>query len=128
MKWGLYYDTLQIHYHADGKIEWNPWWCGRATAKKSPPSVTNKFTHLFGLNTAGDLVSDNNKKLGATDINRDVKNFVYQNKAAICAGISASAMYDQLLKPSGVPVLSLGLPFLMFEHFCFATGTASFCL
>ena len=107
MKWGLYYDTLQIKFHSDGKIEWNPWWCGRATAGKSPPTVTNKLTHLFGLNTAGDLVSGNNKKLSATDINRDVANFVSQNKATLCDDNIAAVMYDQLLKPSGVPNPSL---------------------
>ena len=29
-------------------------------------------------------------------------NFVYQNKKAICEGMSAAAVYDQLLKPSSV--------------------------
>ncbi|CAJ1379375.1 unnamed protein product [Effrenium voratum] len=36
VRWGLYFDTLQVKFHCDGKVEWNPWWCGLATGGKAP--------------------------------------------------------------------------------------------
>ncbi|CAJ1343673.1 unnamed protein product, partial [Effrenium voratum] len=103
VRWGLYFDTLQVKFHCDGKVEWNPWWCGLATGGKAPASVVTQFAGVIGVSTGGDFINgQNSQPLTVTEMRNKADDFIYQNRKAICEGMSAAAVYDQLLKPSSV--------------------------
>ena len=103
VRWGLYYDTLQVKFHCNGMVEWNPWWCARATGGKTPPAVVTQFAGLIGMTTGGDYINGKTGQPMSTDqVWKETDEFVKHNKAAICEGINSMAVYDQLLKPSSV--------------------------
>jgi hypothetical protein len=102
VRWGLYFDTLQVKFHCDGKVEWNPWWC--QLAMKTPPSLDSQLAQLFGVNSGGDyMVKGQPGKLKSfAEVQKDADDFLANNKVAVCEGMSANSFYDQILKPSGV--------------------------
>lgn len=111
VSWGLYFDTLQVKLHCNGKVEWNPWWCGRATQGELPPSLITSLSALVGMNETttpqGAVMNvfvdgTTGVELNTNQLETKLDDWVLANKGPICEGPSASAVYDQLLKPSGV--------------------------
>ncbi|CAE7607380.1 unnamed protein product [Symbiodinium sp. CCMP2592] len=100
--WGLYFDTLQIKFNCDGEIEWNPWWCGVATGGEMPPEASTRLIDVFKVNSNGDLVDGKTGvSLTGSQVVTKAVGFARDNKDVICEGLSAAAVYDQLLRPSG---------------------------
>lgn len=91
---GLYYDTLQVKLECDGTVRWNPWWCGRATEGKAPPSLPSSLAQLLEMKAGAELTT--------SEVQSKLDDWVLNNKGTICQGISDQAVYDQLLKPSGI--------------------------
>lgn len=90
VRWGLYWDLLQVNYHCDGKVEWNPWFCGNEKFLLSDQPAT---TLKDRINAAG---------TNPGNLYRTSYDWASQNKQAVCEGIGAELMYDEFLKPSSV--------------------------
>ena len=55
VRWGLYFDTLQIKFHCDGKVEWNPWWCGFLESLGAPKSHKNSSWQFTSISLATEV-------------------------------------------------------------------------